>query len=93
MFGLEVMHFACDHVKCGAWGGVNPFVPTKCHVHNVCSNDGAVNQYITPSGVASNLKYMLFSKLQHVKCLINEFYDSYGAFHILCRLNKTRGFE
>lgn len=72
MSGLEVMHFACDQVDCGAWGGVNPSVPTKCHVHNVCSYDVAVNQYISPCGGASNLKYTLFSELQHVQWLINE---------------------
>ena len=72
MSGLEVVHFACDQVDCGAWGGVNPSVPTKCHVHNVCSYDVAVNQYISPCGGASNLKYTLFSELQHVQWLINE---------------------
>jgi len=72
MSGLEVMHFACDQVDCGAWGGVNPTVPTKCHVHNVCSYDVALNQYISPCGGASNLKYTLLSEIQRVQCLINE---------------------
>jgi hypothetical protein len=66
------MHFACDQVDCWAWGGVNPSVPTKCHVHNLCSYDVALNQYISQCGGASNLKYTLFSELQHVQCLINE---------------------
>lgn len=73
MYGLEVMHFECDQVDCGAWRGVNPFVLTKCHVHNVCSYDVAVNQYIPPCGGASNLKYVVFSELQHVQCLLNDF--------------------